>query len=156
MSSPTTDHLRVALSFAGIREIAGKDSHPTILAFIRKFMPKWDDDSTIAWCSIFMNVVAVASCLENTVDLKPMVAQEWLKVGEPVALEDLRVGDVVIFWRGSPTGWQGHVALFLRRNGNYLTVFGGNQGNAVTMSDYSVTRFKGGRRLRPLPDPTHA
>ena len=150
MSIPNADHMMVAWSFAGVREITGPKSHPEIIAFIRKYQPNWDDDSTIAWCSIFMNVIAVSCCLENTEHLRPMVARDWLKVGEPVALDDLQVGDVVIFWRGTPDGWQGHVTFYLRRNGDVLTCFGGNQSNAIQQSNYAVSRFLGGRRLRPL------
>ncbi|MCP9237166.1 TIGR02594 family protein [Lewinella sp. JB7] len=137
-----------AIQYAGITEVQGPKSDPTILRWINRFMPDWTDDSSLAWCSIFANIVADEVGAETTLQLNPMVAKDWRHVGEPVALDDLQRGDIVIFHRGEPTDWRGHVAFFMRRNGPNLTVFGGNQSNAVRQSNYPVSRFMAGRRLR--------
>jgi uncharacterized protein (TIGR02594 family) len=144
-----TDLLLHALAYANIREVSGRGSNPIILDMILDIFPGWKDDTTLAWCSCFMNTVAVSMCYENTTQQKhPGLARGWLAVGIPVDRKDLKVGDVVIFNRGKG---KGHVGFFLRDHGTHITVFGGNQGNAVTISDYSLP-FLGGRRLREDPD----
>ena len=93
--------------------------------------------------------MSISMCYESTMNLpNPGLAREWLKVGEVIPRENLRVGDVVIFDRG---GWKGHVGFFLADHGEHITVFGGNQGNAITISDYKLP-FLGGRRLRTLEE----
>ncbi|MEM9527761.1 MAG: hypothetical protein AAGA31_14195 [Bacteroidota bacterium] len=142
-----TTLLTHALAYAGLREVKGPKSDPFILDMIHTVFPGWRDDSTIAWCSCCMNAWAVSMCYENTMHLKhPGLARGWLEVGEVIERKDLKVGDLVIFDRGPG---KGHVGFFLRDHGTHITVFGGNQGNAITQSDYRLP-FLGGRRLRPV------
>ena len=57
-------------------------------------------------------------------------------------------GDVVIFWRGSPASWMGHVALYHgpAANSNDILVLGGNQNDELNISAYSTARVLGVRR----------
>ncbi|NJC24806.1 TIGR02594 family protein [Neolewinella antarctica] len=139
-----------ALSYAGNREVRGPKSNAAILDIINKGgFPNWKDDSTIAWCSCFVNAMALSVCMENTLATEhPGLARGWLKVGVVIPREELRVGDIVVFDRG---GWKGHVGFFLADHGTHITVFGGNQGSAITVSDYKMP-FLGGRRLRRTDD----
>ncbi|KQV28221.1 hypothetical protein ASC97_07735 [Rhizobium sp. Root1203] len=62
-------------------------------------------------------------------------ARSWLKL--PTKLASPVVGCIVIFWRGTPQGWSGHVAFVVGRdaNGN-LMVLGGNQGDMVSIKPF--------------------
>jgi hypothetical protein len=69
-------------------------------------------------------------------------------------------GDIVVFWRGSPDSWTGHVGIFFgfSISGERVYCLGGNQGNQVSVSAYSFDQVLGFRRLAPstmllLPDP---
>lgn len=143
--------LRNAAGYLGITEVAGRHSDPTILAMIRELFPTANDDSTVPWCSVFMNVVARNECAENPIDLGhkfPGMARSWLDVGE--IIETPRPGDVVILWRGSPSSPKGHVGLYCNTVKNKVIMLGGNQGDAVTVSAYDLNRVIGYRRLRPF------
>lgn len=143
------DLLLHALGYAHQREVKGPGSNVIILSMIRDIFPKWGDDSTLAWCSCFMNTCCVSMCYENTMHLKhPGLARGWLEVGTPVARKDLKIGDVVVFDRGKGMG---HVGFFIADHGTHITVFGGNQADSVCLSDYKMP-FLGGRRLRLLED----
>ena len=140
-----------ALSYAGHREIDGPGSNPIILDAVRVLFPNWKDDSSIAWCSCWMHLIAENNCLENPAangHPTPGMAKSWLTVGEKI--DNPLPGDVAIFWRGSPSAGTGHVALYCNRIGSEVFVFGGNQSNAITLSAYSVNRLIGFRRLREV------
>lgn len=137
-------------SYYGLTERPGPDSDPLILNIIRRVFTDWRDDSTIAWCSLFMIQIAQNVCAEETLHLKhPALARSWLKVGEPIELDRLRFGDVVILWRGSPGSGKGHVGFFVNILGDRIYLLGGNQSNRVCVADYDIKRFLGARRLRP-------
>jgi uncharacterized protein (TIGR02594 family) len=139
-----------ALAYAGHREVKGTRSNPIILDMIRDIFPTWGDDSTLAWCSCFINTCAVSMCYEDIMHLRhPGLARGWLNVGLSIERKDLKVGDLVIFDRGAG---KGHVGFFLCDHGAAgIEVFGGNQGNAITMSRYKMPLL-GGRRLRPIEE----
>jgi hypothetical protein len=74
-------------------------------------------------------------------------ARSYLEWGQEVSLEDAKVGDVLVFWRGSPDDWRGHVGFFVNRAGTHLEVLGGNQSDAVTVQRYPVSRLLSVRRM---------
>ena len=142
-----------AAQFIGLEEVDGPGSNPIILNWIREIFPGWRDDSTLAWCSVFMNIMARMCGLENVMRLStPGLAQGWLRVGEPIELKDIQCGDVGIWRRGGPGSGKGHVGIILSRTGDYLHVLGGNQSNGVRVSRYPLSskscEFLGARRLR--------
>jgi hypothetical protein len=61
-------------------------------------------------------------------------------------MNDAQPGDIVVFWRGSPTAATGHVAVLVRFDGDRVIVRGGNQGNKVSDAPYPVSRIVGIRR----------
>ena len=145
--------LHNAASYLGHAEKKGASSNPIILDAVRVLFPEWDDDSTIAWCSCWMHLVAMNVCAENPAEAGhalPGLARSWLTVGEEV--DTPQPGDVAIFWRGSPTARTGHVAIFCNRIDDVIYVMGGNQANAITVSGYSAKRLLGYRRLRGLEE----
>jgi len=146
MLGPTILHN--AASYLGHAEKKGPDSNPIILDAVRVLFPNWTDDSTIAWCSCFMHLIAMNVCAENPAEdghQKPGLARSWLTVGEEV--DTPQPGDVAIFWRGSPSAGTGHVAIYCNRIDDVIYVMGGNQANAITVSGYSAKRLLGYRRL---------
>ena len=68
-------------------------------------------------------------------------ARSWLRWGK--AIDDPIPGCVVVFWRGKPRGWQGHVALFVRETSTGIYVLGGNQNNKVCIKRYPKSRLLG-------------
>jgi uncharacterized protein (TIGR02594 family) len=146
---PETSWLAFARLYIGLREIPGKLTNTTIAGWLQKLKAPWRDDST-PWCGVY-----VAACFDS-VGIKPVKgwagARNWLNFG--VDLSGPRVGCVVVFWRGSPKGWSGHVGFVVGKDakGN-LMVLGGNQGNAVSIKPFSRDRVLGYRwpAVEPLP-----
>lgn len=137
------EHLQIALSQIGIKEVPGSKDNPEILKYFNEtgFDGAKLKDET-AWCSAFMNWVALQSGLETTNKLN---ARSWLKVG--LSVKKPKMGDVVVFWRESKTSWKGHVGLFIRETRSYIYCLGGNQNNQVSISAYPKKRLLQYRRL---------
>ncbi len=98
------------------------------------------------WCAIFIDYVAIQSGLERPA--KPAAARNWLKVG--LAVQKPRIGDVVVFWRESPSSWKGHVGLYIGEDyDDKIFILGGNQGpqRSVVVQRYPTERVLGYRRL---------
>ena len=135
-------HLFIALKEFGVKEIVGKNHNPEVLKYFTETGHKWVKDDETAWCSAFANWVCKKAGLEYSGALN---ARSWLNIGCEVDTPE--VGDVVVFWRGNPDGWQGHVAFFIRETKNWIYVLGGNQNNQVKISAYHKNRLLGYRRL---------
>ncbi len=141
----------VAERFLGFQEAPGAIHNPAILAMMR-LDASWVEDDETPWCSGFANAVAWLLGLPRS---NSVAARSWLRVGEPVALEEaLRGFDVVVLQRGG--GRQpgpevlaapGHVGFFTRLEGDLVYLLGGNQGNRVTVAPFPVERVLGVRRL---------
>jgi uncharacterized protein (TIGR02594 family) len=138
----------IAKNYLGVREIPGKDNHPKIIQWLRR-LAAWVTSEETSWCSAFVDFCAIEAGFEATGSL---AARSWLKVGDPIPLDQARKGDVVILWRVSRTSWEGHVAFLDHYNAKrgLLYLLGGNQNNAVNIIAYPVDRLLGVRRLRSL------
>ncbi len=133
--------LLIALKFFGIKEVAGPGNHKEIINWIKGMFPGSANDGDVPWCSIFMNFLMKEAGLPVT---GSGMARSWLKWGKPVAWEERKLGDVAVFWRGTPNGPSGHVALYVNDKdveGNYLRVLGGNQSDAVSIASYEKSRL---------------
>jgi uncharacterized protein (TIGR02594 family) len=120
-----------------------KGSNPRVNAYFDDVgHPALHDDT--AWCAAFVGAMLARAGLPHTGKL---TARSYLDWGRPVADEDAREGDLVIFWRGSPDGWQGHVGFFVRFEGTQIIVVGGNQRNQVSEARYPRGQLLGFRRM---------
>jgi len=100
------------------------------------------DPATTAWCAAFVNATLAQTGGQGTGALN---ARSFMKWGQEV--QDPQRGDVAVFSRGDPNGWQGHVGFFegLNEDGS-IRVLGGNQGDAVSVANYPANRLLGYRR----------
>ncbi len=125
----------------GTREIVGPKHSPIILKWLDRLKAPFRDDES-AWCGTFVGGV-FDEC--GIAPIKsPWGARQWLKFGR--SLPSPAVGSVVVFWRGDPKGWSGHVGFVAGKDkaGN-LMVLGGNQGNAVSIAPFDRKRILGYR-----------
>ena len=148
--------LKIAVTELGEKEISGPEDNPTIVNYAKEAGFEWVNDDETAWCSIFVNWVAMKAGLKRT---KLANARSWLDVGLNVD-DNPEPGDIVVFWRGSEQGWQGHVGFYFGFSKDQSRVYclGGNQGNQVSVTAYPVEKVLGYRRLSEtdmliLPDP---
>ncbi len=136
-----------AWAHKGTAEWPGAAHNPQVLDYFRKAGQPMPDDET-PWCAAFVGTMLAECGLQGTGSL---AARSYLKWGQKVAPDDAGPGDVVVFWRGGKSGWQGHVAFFHRRAEGRIYVLGGNQGNKVSVAGYAPNRLLGIRRATPPP-----
>ena len=116
-----------------------------ISAFITRMTGSNIDIRETPWCAAFVNAVLKGSGSEGTGKLN---ARSFLKFG--TAADKPQTGDIAVFSRGDPKGWQGHVGFYageVEKDGQtYVRVIGGNQGDEVSEKLYPKARLLGYRR----------
>ena len=149
-SEPTW--LALARRAIGTREIPGKEHNSTIRKWLIELGAWWTDDETPG-CGTF-----VAHCAREADRALPKYwyrAKDWLNTG--TRLDKPAYGCVVVFDRAGG----GHVGFVVGKDkhGN-LMVLGGNQGNAVNIKPFAISRVAGfiwldwanGRKSTPKPE----
>lgn len=140
--------IEIALADYGMVEVKGTNSNPQLLAMIRKYLPNATDDSEVSWCGVFMS--HVVGQLPGGNALAPagrLAARNWLNAGQPVQPDEAKLGDIVVFYRGSIDGWQGHVGLLIKKDATKVWCLGGNQSDQVSILTYPLVRVLGFRRI---------
>lgn len=147
--------LVAALKDIGVREIAGAPTAPRIANMLASLGAWWRDDEA-PWCG-----VATAAWFKAAGVGIPKAfyrAKAWLDWG--VALRAPCLGCVVVFERQGG----GHVGLVVGQDTlGRLLVLGGNQGDRVAVSPFTLDRVagyrwpaEGGTVMKPLPTMTYA
>jgi uncharacterized protein (TIGR02594 family) len=133
--------LQIARQDLGIRELPGAAANPEIMRAWKycDYAPPNGDET--AWCSAKANEWLQRAGLPGT---RQPNARSWLKWGSGLAKP--KPGCITVFWRGSPGGWEGHVALYIGPGApGKIKVLGGNQGNGVSIAEYSEAQLLGYR-----------
>jgi uncharacterized protein (TIGR02594 family) len=131
--------MAIARKEIGTKEVTGSKHNPRILEYHQATSLKAKDDET-AWCSSFANWVMAQAGVEGT---NRANARSWLDWGKKI--EKPVPGAVVVFWRNSPTSWEGHVGFYVGEEGNNVLVLGGNQSNGVNVAKYPKSQLLGYR-----------
>ena len=127
--------LAIAKKYIGLKEIKGPHHNKQILRFWRDIGAPFHDDET-PWCGAFAGGVLREAGFPTPVN--GASARSYLSL--PTKLTKPAVGAIVIFWRGSKSGPNGHVGFVVGadRHGNIM-VLGGNQGDAVSIKPFAIT-----------------
>lgn len=137
--------LEIAFKYYGLKEIQGEQDNPIIVNFFKEIGHSWVKDDETAWCSAFINYVALKAGFERSGKLN---ARSWLNVGKKVDKPEL--GDIVVFWREDVNSWKGHVGLYINHDDKYIYCLGGNQSNQVNITAYPKERLLSYIRLEIL------
>lgn len=132
----------IARSYLGTTEGPGIEDNPAILEMYASIGQDWVEHDDVAWCAAF-----VGHCLERAgiKSTRRLTARSYLAWGIPVEISDAQSGDIGIVARGAAS-WQGHVFFIDRIEGNWVWALGGNQGDAVSIKRYPVSKLLGVRR----------
>lgn len=143
MSNKSLQAFEIAVGEIGVREIVGGLHSERVLEYHKATKLKAKDDET-SWCASFM-----IYCFKKAgVKIPKKVnasARSLLHFGKPTT--DPKVGDIAVFWRGSYDSWMGHGGFFAGREGKYIIVLGGNQGNKVCYKHIPESKLLGFRRV---------
>lgn len=123
----------------GVREVIGNLHNKRVLEYHATTTLKATDDET-SWCSSFVNWCVVQAGLRGT---NSAAARSWLTWGHET--KEPKEGDIVVFKRGNPPS--GHVAFFVKKEGNLIHVLGGNQSDQVKVSAYKAEDLLSYRRV---------
>ncbi len=138
--------------FSDVREVAGAEDHPLILAALR-MAAAWPEHDEVPWCSAVPYMVTVALGLPRP-ERDGLMARSWLAVGTGIGLDDAEAAnDLVVLSRGDdPPGPEvldapGHVGFYVGVQAAKVLVWGGNQRDAANLAYYPQSRILGIRRL---------
>lgn len=133
------------LKHYGEKEVVGKEHNPEIVAMFADIgFPDIKDDET-AWCSASLNYFCKKLGYVRSGKLN---ARSWLDM--PITVLKPSLGDIVVFWRNDPKGWEGHVALYISEDKDNVYVLGGNQNNQINISPYPKNRVLGYRQTKKI------
>lgn len=141
-----------AVRLLGTREGRGKADNPRILRWAEALHIGFRHDAT-AWCGLFVAHCIAASLPDEPLPTNPLAARNWLAFGQRC---EPGMGAVLVFWRGSRTGWQGHVGFYAGEDRDAFHVLGGNQSDAVSIARIARTRLIGARWPRTAASPSGA
>ena len=99
------------------------------------------DPSRQPWCGDFVETCIAITLPDETLPSTPYAAQSWAAFGDDITEQGPRLGAVLVFWRGSPTSWKGHVGFYNGETENTYSVLGGNQSNRVSITEISKDRL---------------
>ena len=133
----------IARNEIGTKEYPGDADNPDVVKYLKSVdtlnaSAQIQDETS--WCSAFVNWCMEEAGIKGT---ESAGARSWLQWGRE--LDSPKKGCVVVLWRGSPTGWQGHVGFFVRETSSSLYLLGGNQNDEVNISKYPKSRLLGFR-----------
>ena len=92
------------------------------------------DPSRNPWCGDFVETCIALALPNEALPNNPYGARNWSSFGREIPADGLRMGAILVFWRGSRDGWKGHVGFYNGEDANHYSVLGGNQGNRVSVA----------------------
>lgn len=147
LDDPAVVWLQEARRLMGVREKLGPGSNPAILDWADKLGIDYPSDD-IAWCGLFVGHCIGATLTTEPLPNNPLGARNWNRFG---GLCTPCPGAVMVFWRGTPDGWQGHVALYVGEDTKAYHVLGGNQSDSVCITRIARDRLLGARWPATVP-----
>lgn len=127
--------LNIALGEYGTLEDVSSGNNQRILEYFAKSGNSWVHDDETAWCAAF-----VGFCLETAgiISTKKLNARSYLIWGKETKTPLL--GHIAVLWRISPASAYGHVAFFIKKDGNYVWLLGGNQSDKVCIERFPASQ----------------
>lgn len=142
-----------ALRLKGTREAAGPPDNPLIIRWAERLGIGYTHDS-VAWCGLFAAHCIASALPDEPLPTNPLGARNWLRFGTET---EPTLGAVLVFWRGSKAGWQGHVGFYAGEDGTgeggAYHVLGGNQSDRVSIARVARNRLLGTRWPKSAPAP---
>lgn len=127
-----------AYNLIGTKEVPGAGSNEAILGWGERLRINYSDDE-IPWCGLFTAHCIGSQLPQEPMPTNPLGARNWSQFGVPCSVPQL--GSIMVFWRGSPDGWQGHVGFYWAEDSTCYQILGGNQSNSVSIARLQKERL---------------
>jgi uncharacterized protein (TIGR02594 family) len=137
----TLPWLAEAKRLSGLKEVAGAGNSPVIMDWAQDLKVGYAGDD-VPWCGLFVAHCMAAGLPGEPLPANVLGARNWLKFGVQVSPQN---GAVMVFWRGSPGGWTGHVGFYAGEDREAFVILGGNQSNGVNETRIPRARLLGAR-----------
>lgn len=133
---PEPPWMKESRKFIGLQEIHGSKHNPAILRWWQLIRAPFTDDET-PWCAGFVGGILESLGIKST---RSAAARSYATFGKKLTRP--AQGCIVTFWRGSRSGWSGHVAFLAgMTEAGDLWCVGGNQGDKVSIAKFSGERL---------------
>jgi len=133
-----------------IKGLHEKRDHRRLWDWLRSDGATVGDPAKIPWCGDFVQTAIALSMPDEPIPINPYLAANWSKFGTDCKPQ---LGAVLVFWRGSPSSWKGHVGFYVGEDRTHFHVLGGNQSNAVTITKIAKNRLRERGSRWPLTGP---
>ena len=133
----------------GLREVSGTADNPVIMDWAQDLDLDYAGDD-VPWCGLFVAHCVAQTLPDEPLPANPLGARQWLKFGHDCPPQ---FGAVLVFWRGSPQGWTGHVGFYRAEDDATYHVLGGNQSDSVSITKIAKNRLLGARWPAAVPAP---
>ena len=133
---PTPPWITLARTKMGLHEVTNKKS---LMDFLKLGKGTIGDPAKTAWCGDFVETCIAVSLPKEPMLANPYAAINWLKFGKSTTG---RLGAILVFHRGDPKDWQGHVGFYVGEDATHYQVLGGNQSNSVCISRIAKNRLR--------------
>jgi len=143
--------VKIAAQELGVQEVAGPGSNERIMTYAKEVgFDNWYKDDDTAWCSLFMNWVALKAGVQRTNQGK---AESWNQIGNKTSTPE--PGDVALFASTAGSSKITHVGIYMGYSQDHkrIYVLGGNQSNAVNISAFKADKLVAFRRLGSEGEP---
>lgn len=129
--------LKEAEKVIGLHEVVDSEE---LRAWLRRDGPTLGDPAKLPWCGDFVETAIKLALPKESIPKNPYLARNWADWGEDATR---RYGAVIVFWRGTKKGTQGHVgfATAIDEARGLVEVLGGNQGNEVSRAWLGMDRI---------------
>jgi uncharacterized protein (TIGR02594 family) len=139
----------------GVREVPGPGNDPVIMGWVDEIvgavprlsgLTKMYSGDDVPWCGLWAGIVAYRAGFVDDIPTQLLSSRAWARFGGEADKPSL--GDFLVFWRGSPESWTGHVGLYVGEDRTHYHVLGGNQSDAVNIMRIDKKRLVAARRCR--------
>lgn len=125
-----------------IKEFPGGKHNPEIVKYTFAVKDSGNRSDEESWCAKFVGWCILESAktgFKSHPATYKSNAKSYLEWG--LKADKVREGDIVVFWRNDPKGWEGHVGFFVKFDdrGDVMCL-GGNQQNKVCIATYPKYR----------------
>jgi len=128
-----------------------KRNHKEVAEWLKSDGGTVGDPASVPWCGDAVATALRLAIPNIGIPSNPYLASNWTTWGKEV---EPQLGAILVFWRGSPDSWQGHIGFYAGESATNYYVLGGNQSDSVTISPIAKNRLrKGGSRWPILGAP---